>query len=256
LLGTYPIGEITSIWRWVEEELDETNSYEVQVGLVKEICDRLVTREPIQYISGRAYFYGLEFRVNPSVLIPRPETEELVYYALQTLCPLHNVLDIGTGSGCISVTLKHQKPELQVWACDISKDALVVAQENAELHRVSINTFQADLSKMSEFTELPQMDMIISNPPYIQMDETPRMSPNTSFEPELALFSPEDVWWAYRHILTIAENKLKSGGLLFLELNEFKAKETLEIIRSGSFVECELIEDMQGKPRILKAVKV
>ncbi len=249
-------GEISSVWRWVEEELISQATAESQLDLLHEICDRLRRGEPIQYITGRAYFYGLELKVDPTVLIPRPETEELVHHALKCLRPQQRVLDIGTGSGCIPVSMKHQMPELDVWACDVSKEALIVARENADLHQLSIHLFEADLTDISTFGDLPEMDMIVSNPPYIQEDEKSQMSANTSFEPDLALFSPEDALWAYRHIVKIAEEKLKQGGFLFFELNEFKAQETLSLVRSSLFKEGEIIEDMQGKPRVLKAIKI
>lgn len=243
------------MWRWVEEELIRDEPLDTLTARIRDICARLKLGEPIQYITGRAFFFGLEIEVGPAVLIPRPETEELVYHALKCLFPGQSVLDIGCGSGCIPVALKYKAPDLEVWACDVSRAALTMTMKNAQNHKVTIKTFEADLAEISTFSAVPPMDMIISNPPYIQEDEKHQMTTNTAFEPDIALFSPEDALWAYRHIVAIAKQKLKSGGLLFFELNEYKAKEIQSLVNSVEFSNPEIIEDLQGKPRILKATK-
>ena len=243
------------MWRWVKEDLKPEESFEDQSDFINSICSRLLEGEPIQYITGRSYFYGLELKVSPAVLIPRPETEELVYHALKSLKQGQRVLDIGTGSGCIAIALKHKVPELDVWACDVSLDALSVAEHNAKKYNLPITTFEANLSEISSFERLPQFDMIISNPPYIQLNEKQQMTSNTRFEPDIALFSPEDALWAYRHILKIAERKLIMGGLVFFELNEFRAKDISSLVSSSEFEKLEIIQDLQGKPRILKVIK-
>lgn len=217
---------------------------------------RLLQYEPVQYILGEADFYGLKFKVDKRVLIPRQETEELVHWMLERLpkSSAARVLDIGTGSGCIPVTLKVRRPNLQVSAADISESALEIAAENAARHHAKVQFLQADMLQLSEWPE-GMFDMIVSNPPYIPRKEEALMPPQVlQFEPHLALFTEnEDPLIFYRQIAEFAQKRLAEGGLLFFETNEFNAQEVISILKNLGFQDAELRQDMQGKDRMVKA---
>lgn len=221
-----------------------------------EILQRLSENEPLQYILGMADFYGLRFHVNPTVLIPRPETEELVHWILQSNGPeKQRVLDIGTGSGCIAVTLQKKRPDWELWALDISAEALQIAQKNALLNQVSIQTRQLDICHIEKGESLPQFDLVLSNPPYIPFSETNLLSDSTrTFEPHLALFVPDDdPLRFYRCIAHFCQEHLSANGFLFLEVNEFNAQELVALLTEMGFAEVALEKDMQGKNRMIRA---
>lgn len=220
------------------------------------IKSRLLNHEPWQYIVGQADFYGLKFNVNPNVLIPRPETEELVYQILQDL-KLTNitsptVLDIGTGSGCIPITIKKEDPNTQVTAIDVSVGAIQTAQSNAELNKVQINFQEFDILNKNRWQALGQFDVIVSNPPYIPNREKALMNKNVlDHEPQLALFVEDgEPLIFYKTIAEFAHSHLKKNGTLYFEINEFSGKETIEILKNLNFKNVELIQDMSGRDRI------
>ncbi|HMQ45809.1 MAG TPA: peptide chain release factor N(5)-glutamine methyltransferase [Saprospiraceae bacterium] len=234
--------------------LEQLNSDETQV--LTDILHRLSKNEPLQYILGGADFYGLRFHVNPQVLIPRPETEELVHWILQSKgSQIQRVLDIGTGSGCIAVTLKKKRPDWEVWAMDVSATALQTTQVNALANDVSIPTIQLDILENDRWTSLPLFDLVVSNPPYIPFSEIDHMGASTRmFEPQLALFVPdEDPLLFYRCIAHFCQEHLSQDGLLFLEVNEFNAPEVVALLVEKGFRGVALEKDLQGKNRMLKA---
>jgi release factor glutamine methyltransferase len=227
-------------------ESAQYNSYQ---RILKELKEGI----PLQYITGKAWFCGLKFKVNSSVLIPRPETEELVQWILETASGVENsnLIDIGTGSGCIAVTLKNRMSGLQVDALDISADALSVAKENAMANAAKVNFIQSDILGYESPT---QYDFIVSNPPYITEEERGEMHRNVlSYEPGLALFvSNENPLIFYKSIADFAVRNLRRTGYLFFEINEYLSKETIDMLTDKGFINIELKSDMQGKDRMIR----
>ena len=220
------------------------------------IQERLLKKEPVQYVLGQADFYGLKFKVTPDVLIPRSETEELVHWILETnQLEAPRILDIGTGSGCIPITLKKKIPLAEVMAVDISEGALAVAQENAQLNEVFVSFKQVNILNKGEWTQLPQFDIIISNPPYIPTTEASLM-PHwvKDFEPSLALFvSKDDPLIFYRTISKFTLSHLDSMGFLFFEMNEFNATKVKALLMDEGYEDVELQKDLFGKERMITA---
>jgi release factor glutamine methyltransferase len=227
---------------------------------MKAILRELGTGKPLQYVLGHTEFYGLPFKVNPSVLIPRPETEELVEWVLKCDLPQTdiNILDIGTGSGCIAISLKKNIPQANVWAIDISADALKTAKENAALNDVEVNFIKTDILTLTHNSQLTthNYNIIISNPPYVTPTDKELMHTNvTDFEPHTALFVPQDdPLLFYKAITDLAAKNLAKGGLLFLEINESYGNETVAMLKAKNFTQVELRKDMSGRDRMIKAV--
>jgi len=268
LSGYYPVGEIigfeqliyeklfglgyTDLFLRRESKLDERKKKEVV-----HIIQRLKLYEPIQYIFGETEFYGLALQVNPSVLIPRPETEELVDWIINS-CTVSapKILDIGTGSGCIALSLKKALPAAHVFATDISDETLKTAKENAKMNQLDVVFFQADILNF-QHGKLPNFDLIVSNPPYVRELEKKQMQPNVlGWEPAKALFvSDDDPLVFYRHITAFANANLKNNGLLFFELNEKFGKETARLCEDFDFVDVNIRNDIHGKQRMLRCRK-
>jgi release factor glutamine methyltransferase len=220
-------------------------------------CAKAVrTGKPIQYVLGEAWFMDMLFYVNPSVLIPRPETEELVNIALQeNKSHSETVLDIGTGSGCIAVSLKKMRPGWQVLACDISPQAIVTAVNNAKRHNTDVGFFTCDI--LSENIG-GQFTIIISNPPYISVSESADMEPHVvKQEPAGALFAPgDDPVIFYKKIIDLCKEHLSDRGMLFFELNPLTASAVLaHAERSALFSNVNLLKDMSGNTRFFYARK-
>ena len=205
---------------------------------------------PIQYILGEAHFYDLKFKVNSSTLIPRGETEELVQYIL--LHDFISVLEIGTGSGCIAVSIA-KNSNAKITAIDNSIGALEIAKSNAVLNSVEIN-FQ--LRDVFNFSDIKKYDLIVSNPPYVLESEKKLMDKNVlDYEPHNALFvSDNDPLAYYKEIAKIATNNLNKNGLLFFEINEKYSKQIIELLSNLNFVDIELKKDINGRDRIIKSV--
>ncbi len=224
---------------------------------IRSIVQRLCNQEPIQYILGSTVFYGCEYRVTPAVLIPRPETEELVeQILLEEKADGLRVLDIGTGSGCIAISLAKYLNRASVWALDISEESLAIAEENARNNAVQVCFIQGDLRK--EIPSLPdKLDIIVSNPPYIRLMEKQAMSQNVlGYEPHQALFVPDDdPLLFYRIIANLGQRLLKKGGRLFLEINAALGKQTLDLLSDRNYQNCSLKKDLSGKDRIVKATR-
>ena len=239
---------------------------------------QLKTGKPIQYILGKTEFYGLPFYVNPSVLIPRPETEELVQWVISSVGSdqwavdgrqfavgsgqlTGNILDIGTGSGCIAISLKKNLSQFSVTGIDISETALQTAKENAALNNVDVEFIKADiLSPETPFTSdhallTTHYSLIISNPPYVTLVDKEQMHSNvTDFEPHSALFVPEDdPLIFYKAIADFAVSHLVPNGLLFFEINENYGEQIIDLLKSKHFKDIELRKDMSGRDRMVKA---
>ncbi|KRN79214.1 hypothetical protein IV52_GL000621 [Fructilactobacillus lindneri DSM 20690 = JCM 11027] len=213
---------------------------------------RLLLGEPAQYITGNAYFYGFPFYVNQNVLIPRPETEELVEWILRDhLEPQLKVLDIGTGSGAIAITLKKHRPNWKITASDISSSALQVAKQNAELNGVSINFQASDLFKQ---IKSQNFDVIVSNPPYISTDEVKYMDQSViQYEPQQALFAQHEGLLLYERLADSAKSYLVNNGDLYLEIGFQQGKAVKSLLeRSNSFAKIELQKDLAEHDRMIK----
>jgi release factor glutamine methyltransferase len=229
-----------------------------QQQMLQHFTEQLLIHKPVQYVLGQAWFYNYPFFVNEHVLIPRPETEELVHWLVKDVSALQQlsitVLDIGTGSGCIPVSIKKQLPPVTVHSCDVSKNALVVAKKNATDLEAPIQLHQLNFLEEIERNVLPNVDIIISNPPYIPHSEKLLMQKNvTAFEPHLALFVPDDDTLVfYSAIAHFAQAKLKPGGSIYVEMHELLAQQTSKIFTDYGFTKTIIKKDMQGKERMLK----
>jgi release factor glutamine methyltransferase len=230
----------------------------------------LKKEKPLQYIVGETEFYGLPFLVNENTLIPRPETEELVEliiksYNLQPTTYNPKILDIGTGSGCIAISLAKNLTNSQVFAIDVSEKALTTAKKNAEINEVTINFIQADILKVDDLenlsnsnSKLPsQYDVIVSNPPYVRNLEKSEIKPNVlEYEPHLALFVDDsDALLFYRKIAELAKKNLKENGKLYFEINQYLGKETVELLENLGFNDVVLKKDIYGNDRIIQCTR-
>ena len=230
---------------------------EAQFQQWESICLRLQNQEPIQYILGSTSFYGLPFTVNPAVLIPRPETEELVEWILksfafnrqQTTNNGQLLLDIGTGSGCIAIALAKNLPEAQVFALDVSDKALETARLNAQRNAVQIKFISQNILETQKLDQ--QFDVIVSNPPYVRELEKANV---LEHEPHLALFvADDDALLFYRKIGELAFDFLTPKGNLFVEINQYLGEDTLQLFRSIGFTNLELKKDLYGNDRMIRA---
>lgn len=220
---------------------------------------RLLSNEPVQYVLGKAWFYGRQFTVTPAVLIPRPETEELVETIIKSNpSPGTRILDIGTGSGCIAITLGLELPQIEIFAIDNSPSALEVAAQNAATLEAKVSTLCADILHFEAFADtLPGFDVIVSNPPYIDPADRETMHPNVlQYEPQSALFADHsDPLVFYTRIGAFGMQKLQSGGHLYFEIPETRAAEIQTRLTTLGYQHLTLLPDLQGKPRILIAQK-
>lgn len=240
---------------YLKEEVTLTTEQEERL---EDILCRLKQGEPLQYIEGRAPFCGMDFVVEPGVLIPRPETVELVEWITQEHgSEQPRILDMGTGSGCIAIALSKQIPGAKVDACDLSDKALAVAEENNRRNGTEVTMFKHDILDMG--TPLPHSyDIIVSNPPYIMQSEQQEMERHvTEWEPHTALFVPDDD--ALRFYRAIAEigctEALKPGGCIYVEINQALGKETAALFESYGYQEVTIKRDIFGKERMVKGVK-
>lgn len=231
-----------------DQKISEVNAEKFLAALI-----RLKNQEPIQYIIGETEFYGLSFKVSQHTLIPRPETEELVAWILSETASVEvmGILDIGTGSGCIAISLAKNLPNAKISALDISEETLNIAKENATINKVKVNFYQLDVLTAEA---LPQLyDVIVSNPPYVREQEKGMMEQNVlKYEPEAALFvRDEDPLLFYRTISQLAKLQLKPGGKLFFEINEYLAEATVLLLKSEGFQNIVLKKDIFGKDRMI-----
>ena len=230
---------------------------EVEVEKWNTILADLQHEKPIQYITGEAWFYGLQFEVNENTLIPRPETEELVEWIIESQkskvqSQKCEILDIGTGTGCIPISLKTNLPQANVSAIDVSEKALEVAKRNAVSNKVDISFIQADILEVEDLSQY--FDIIVSNPPYVRNLEKQEIKKNVlDYEPHLALFVEDtDALLFYRKIAQLALKNLSPNGLLFFEINQYLGKETVELLDNLGFKNIELKKDIYGNDRMIK----
>ncbi|MDP9229387.1 MAG: peptide chain release factor N(5)-glutamine methyltransferase [Bacteroidota bacterium] len=238
-----------------------------------QFSNRLLQHEPVQYVLGEAWFYGLKLNVDKNVLIPRPETEELVDWMLESVGRWSRklsgaldskkfqdrnfkVLDIGTGSGCIAIALRKNLPEqFEVWACDTSDAALTVARKNADDQQALVDFVPFDFLDATQRKQLPHLDIIVSNPPYVPLKDKNEMRDNTlKYEPSIALFVPDnDALVFYKAIADFGHENLYKGGNIFVEIHENLSEAVTELFKSKGYTCVELKKDMHGKDRMVRA---
>jgi release factor glutamine methyltransferase len=219
----------------------------------------LKTFKPIQYILNATEFCGLKIFVDERVLIPRPETEELVSRIVDEQKDNEGlaILDIGTGSGAIALALKNALPGVEISGCDISPEAIAVARENGNETDLAVNFFLLDIFNSADWTDLPHYDLIVSNPPYVTDSEKQLMAANVlAWEPELALFVPDDdPMLFYRQVIRFADQHLKPGGNVYFEINENFGAEMHELLQNNDYQNIDLQQDLSGKDRMISAEK-
>ncbi len=263
----YPKEEITSFFTILCAHYLKMNRTEMALEPQKELSpeeeqqmenalEKLRKQIPIQYIIGETEFYGLPFYVNPAVLIPRPETEELVDWILDSLKMKKGevtILDIGTGSGCIAISLAKNLSNAKVTALDVSKEAIQTAKANAQLNQVAIAFLEEDILHTEVLKG--KWHLIVSNPPYIKEEEKELMSKNVlEHEPHLALFVPDvNPLLFYKKIAQLAKNHLNEAGVLYFEINEALGAEVVSMLEETGFQHIELRKDMYGKDRMVSA---
>jgi release factor glutamine methyltransferase len=275
LAGIYDPREAAHITEWVLEDITghsridrimhEAEMSDEQEETYRQYFARLADATPVQYVLGHAWFMGQRFRVNEDVLIPRPETEELVSWIIDEDALVRReaaggrrqdvsltIIDIGTGSGCIPIMLEKNIPGADIHGIDISADALAVARANATSLEASVKFHKIDILDESQWSTLPMANIIVSNPPYVPLSDKQSMSAHVlDHEPHLALFVPdEDPLLFYRTIIQFAEKKLKPGGLIFFETHHELASKLMLMAGGKS----ELRKDMSGKDRMVKIV--
>lgn len=265
LKDTYNDREIRSICRIIFTDAFHYTNIDIHIKKCENIAESFVNKffeiitalkqgKPIQYILGETEFAGLRFGLNSATLIPRPETEELVHWIHETASSAATLLDIGTGSGCIAVTLAHLMPHTHVSAIDISPEAIQQAENNANRNGVKIRFQTADIFS---FNPPESYDIIVSNPPYIREQEKSRMEKQVlDYEPHQALFVPnEDPLLYYRTIAAFGQQHLRPGGYVFFEINEASGKEMIQLMRNFDYEQIVLKKDFYGKDRFIKAKK-
>ncbi|MCK3685853.1 peptide chain release factor N(5)-glutamine methyltransferase [Maribellus sp. YY47] len=268
LNGFYPSSEISAFVRRIMESVFDLSYTDMilqkdrvfdlhEKERVHHIVERLKTYEPLQYILGETEFYGLGLKVSPAVLIPRPETEELVNWILESnLAENARIMDIGTGSGCIALALKAGAPQTSVMGVDVSETALEMAESNAAQKQLDVAFRKADILRWDEYAWEMQ-DVIVSNPPYVRESEKAQMEANVlKYEPDGALFvSDDDPLVFYRTIAGLALKYLKPDGLLFFEINENLGNQMIEMLRQMGFHDLELRQDINGRNRMMRCKK-
>ncbi len=267
LCPRYGEGEARAIARIVfEDAFDHGRAFEEPK--FEAISSRLIAGEPVQYVLGEADFFGLKFKVNPAVLIPRQETEELVAWVLEylkTFSPIAapSLLDIGLGSGCIGISLKKKRPNVQLFGLEKSPEALAIATENASrILNIPISQYpniqflQGDILNRSDWALFPQLDVVVSNPPYIPHSEKNLVPEHVmNHEPALALFVDDlDDLLFYRTIADFSMEKLRPGAALFFECNEFNAPKVANMMREKRFSMVETRQDLSGADRMVKGI--
>ena len=269
LQGFYPDSEIKSLSFLMLESVCNLDKSSVlrhkdkQISLnealrIQEIIEDLKNYRPIQYITGETEFYGLRFHVDENVLIPRPETEELVERIIEEETPAagYKLLDIGTGSGCIAIALAKRLPEAEVFALDCSDKALDIARQNASKNQADVHFFQYDMLTDEPFP-FPEFsfDCIVSNPPYITLNEKAAMAKNVlDYEPHQALFVPnENPLLFYERIAGFAKNRLTSTGSLYFETSSLHGRAAAKMLEDKNFRSVNLVKDISGNDRIIIA---
>ncbi len=268
LAGSYSKEEIESLIFLIFEKLKgfsrtqfllatDDKLEEVVRDQLEQIVARLKNHEPIQYILGETEFYGLPFYSVPNVLIPRPETEELVQWIIQdNKLEQPTILDIGTGTGCIPISLRKYIQHANILACDVSPVCIETAKRNAEQNQCEIAVFEYDILNAFPEITFPELDVLVSNPPYVLEKEKELMEKNVlAFEPELALFVPDsNPLLFYDRIADFGKQHLKNGGFLYFEINEAFGNECSEMLQQKGYSEVLIKKDIHGKDRMIRAV--
>jgi release factor glutamine methyltransferase len=268
LTSMYDAGEAESFFYLILEEKQQLKRIDLalqpdlvfleeEIVVWNSILEQLKLEMPIQYLLGKTSFYGLDFEVNESVLIPRPETEELVDWILsntQTTKQSNNlkILDIGTGSGCIAISLAKNLPNAQVFAIDVSEKALATARKNAVLNGVAVTFMEQNILETLDLKQ--EFDIIVSNPPYVRNLEKEEIKRNVlEHEPHLALFVEDhDALIFYRKIAELAQKNLSNSGCLYFEINQYLGKEMFELLEEMNFKDVELRKDIYGNDRMMR----
>ena len=277
----YDIGEAESFFYLILEEKQKLKRIDLalnpdlafsndEIQFWNSILEQLKKEIPIQYLLGRTSFYGLEFEVNSTVLIPRPETEELVEWIIQNQKSSFDsaqddsgkikILDIGTGSGCIAISLAKNLANAQIFAIDVSEKALATAQKNAEINEVNVTFISKNILEVVTLSAVEgleqQFDIIVSNPPYVRELEKQEIKKNVlDNEPHLALFVDDnDALIFYRKIAELAQKNLSPNGQLFFEINQYLGKEMIELLEKMDFKNIELRKDIFGNDRMIRGV--
>ena len=267
LKAIYPQGEIENITYILFEYLLKYSKIEIQLNKGEKIkqnsledilkaLEDLKSSVPIQYVIGETEFYDLVFKVNQHTLIPRQETEELVHAIINdNKVEEPNILDVGTGSGCIPIVLAHNIAGANVSSVDISEGAIVMAKENAVLNNVTINFHLRNFLKWEEYSWEKSFDIIVSNPPYVKESEKELMERNVlAYEPHTALFVDDnDPLIFYRRIAEFAKTHLKKGGKLYFEINEALGREMMELLENLGFSSIKVMKDLNGRDRMTSA---
>ena len=265
----YDAGEAESFFYLILEEKQQLKRIDLalnsdltfsneEIQLWNSILEKLQQEIPIQYILGKTSFYGLNFEVNATVLIPRPETEELVEWIIKDGAVFRNdkelkILDIGTGSGCIAISLAKNIPNAQVFAIDVSEKALAIAKKNAEINEVNVTFIQKNILETEDLEQ--KFEIIVSNPPYVRELEKQEIKKNVlDNEPHLALFVEDnDALIFYRKIAELALKNLSPKGQLFFEINQYLGREMMELLEKMGFKNIELRKDIYGNDRMIRA---
>lgn len=268
LTSMYGEGEAESFFYLILEEKQKLKRIDLalqpdlvfsenEIAVWNSILDQLKLEIPIQYLLGKTSFYGLDFEVNENVLIPRPETEELVDWIIsnnQAIKKSDNIkiLDIGTGSGCIAISLAKNLPNAQVFAIDVSENALATAQKNAILNEVNVTFIQQNILETLDLGQ--KFDIIVSNPPYVRNLEKEEIKKNVlDHEPHLALFVEDNnALIFYKKITELAQNNLSISGQLYFEINQYLGKEMVDLLQKTGFKNVELRKDIYGNDRMTK----
>ena len=265
----YDAGEAESFFYLILEENHQLKKIDLalnpdltfskdEIGIWNSIVEQLKKEIPIQYLLGKTSFYGLDFEVNADVLIPRPETEELVEWIINSNSNIEKfkdlkILDIGTGSGCIAIALAKNIPNAQVFAIDISETALATANKNAEINEVNVTFIEKNILETKDLKQ--HFHIIVSNPPYVRELEKQEIKKNVlDNEPHLALFVEDnDALIFYKKIAELAHKNLSPNGQLFFEINQYLGKEMIELLEKVGFKNIELRQDIYGNDRMIKA---
>lgn len=263
-MEVYEIREAEQITKYFFEDVyqlfgfSDTKDFPAdEIEPLKEYAKRIMAGEPVQYITGIANFYGFNFKVNKHALIPRPETEELVNWVLEDLKGKnlqYDLIDIGTGSGCIPITLKKKMPSLRVFGVETSLDALNVARINAKRFDIEFPVYMFDFLDEGYWENLSTYDIIVSNPPYVAHSERDKMNHHVlDYEPNLALFTPDDNYLIfYEKVAEFGKSHLKDGGTIYMEMNEFKVPEIKEVFEVAGYKHIDVRMDLQGKERMIR----
>ena len=269
LKGIYPDKEIKSFAEILLNHYAKMDKLQIFIYPDKELDDKILGKldnalkllkdeVPIQYIIGKTEFYGLPIFVSTDVLIPRPETEELLDLIIKNHKneTVNSILDVGTGSACIALTLKKYLPTAKISAMDVSEKALIIARKNADYNRLNISFIKEDILSPKK-TNYPIYDIIVSNPPYVRESEKSLMQKNVlEYEPHIALFVKDnDALIFYSAIINFAKKNLKNNGYIYFEINEALAQSVALLLNENNFSGIEIYKDIFGKDRIIKAIK-